>query len=320
MSINNKKKINILFIGTSDFGIPSLGALLNNKDFHVVGVVTQPDKKTGRKQVLTPPPIKIEGAKHKLPIFQPEKIINLIKELKKAEIKNIDLIIVVAYAQLIPENLINLPKYGTINVHGSLLPKYRGSSCVQAAILNGDKETGISIIKIINKLDAGPILSQKKIKIKKNDTAGDVFMELSNLSAPLLVNTVYNIINNKIFPKIQDETKATYVKALKKEDGRINWNLDAKQIINFIRSRLPWPGAFSYLNDKKSLKIIEIEPNFLNIEEYSVGQIMANKNNLIIQCKKNCVIVKKLQVEGKKVINASDFIKGYKKYLETILN
>ena len=163
-------KIKTIFIGTPDFALPSLKSLIKDDFFDMVGVITQPDKKVGRKQILTPPPVKEEALKNNIPVWQPESIKNY-----ELPITDIDLIVVTAYAKIIPESILNFPKNGCINVHGSLLPKYRGASCVQAAILNGDEETGVTIMKMDKGLDTGPIIYQESIKIGPEDTAGSLY-------------------------------------------------------------------------------------------------------------------------------------------------
>ncbi len=177
------EKIRTIFIGTPDFAVPSLRALIKDEQFDIIAVVTQSDKKVGRKQVITPPPVKIEAEKNNIPVFQPNKILNL-----KSQILNLkpDIIIVIAYAQIIPESILDLPKFGCVNVHGSLLPKYRGASPIQAAILGGDKETGITIMKMAKGLDSGPILAKKELNIAPSDTAASLYEKLSLVSAGAL--------------------------------------------------------------------------------------------------------------------------------------
>ncbi|MDP3043507.1 MAG: methionyl-tRNA formyltransferase, partial [bacterium] len=243
-------KIKTIFIGTSDFGIPALRALAKDKQFEIIAVITQPDKPTGRKQILTPPPIKAEAEKYQIPIFQPEQIKNLQTEISAqgecaSGAKNLksDIIIVAAYAQIIPEEILNLPKYGCINIHGSLLPKYRGAACVQAAILNGDGQTGVTIMKMDKGLDTGPILWQDKINIESRDTAGALYEKLSRLGAKILPIVIKKYIAGVIKPIAQDNARASYVKRLKKQDGLIDWAKSAVEIERFIRAMAPWPSA-----------------------------------------------------------------------------
>ncbi|MBU4601071.1 methionyl-tRNA formyltransferase, partial [Patescibacteria group bacterium] len=216
MSYKNKK-IQTIFIGTPDFAVPSLKALVKDDYFDVAGVITQPDKPVGRKQILTPPPVKAEAEKYRIPVFQPQRISNF-----KFPISHIDLIVISAYAQLIPKEILSIPKYGCINVHGSLLPKYRGAAVIQAPILNNDKKTGVTVMKMDAGLDTGPILSQAKIAIRQTDNSGILYDKLSAIGAGLLIKTLKKYINGEIKPMPQDEKKASYVGVLKKKDGKIN--------------------------------------------------------------------------------------------------
>jgi len=309
------KKIKTIFIGTPDFGIRSLNALFKDDFFDVVAVITQPDKKVGRKQVLTPPPIKIEAEKNNIPVLQPEKISeieNNIKNLKP------EIIIVVAYSQLIPEEILNMPEYGCINVHGSLLPKYRGASVIQAPILNYDKYTGVTVIKMDKGLDTGPILTQNKIEIKAGDTAGSLYEKLSASSAPLLIDTLKEYISGKIKPKPQDNSESNYCKIINRKDGKIDWKKPADFLERFVRAMSPWPSAHTRWN-QKNLKIIKIDNNIIKTNKYKTGEIFLHNNKLAVQCGKDSLIIKKLQLEGKKEMNAEEFLRGYKNFIGSIL-
>lgn len=327
-------KIKTIFIGTSDFGIPALRALLKDKRFEIIAVITQPDKPTGRKQILTPPPIKIEAEKYCIPIFQPKRIADLQSKIKNLKSK---IAIVIAYAQIIPQEILNIPERGFINVHGSLLPKYRGAACVQAAILNGDKQTGVTIMKMDKGLDTGPILWQDKINIESRDTAGALYEKLSLLGAEILPVAVKKYIAGEIRPIPQDNAKASYVKRLKKQDGLIDWTKPAEEIERFIRAMAPWPSAFAYAQNKKDhargrpasggkytykkliIKIIETEHQPLKINKYKIGEVFLYNNKLAVQCGKNALIIKKLQLEGKKEMTSEDFLRGYKWIVGSIL-
>ncbi|MFH0892263.1 MAG: methionyl-tRNA formyltransferase [Candidatus Falkowbacteria bacterium] len=300
------KKITTIFIGTPDFGVPALCALIKDDIFDVVAVITQPDKKTGRKQVLTPPPIKLEAQKYKIPVYQPEKI-------SRHPIANIDLIVVAAYAQILPESILSAPKYGCINIHGSLLPKYRGAACIQHAIMNGDKETGITIMKMDKGLDTGPILAQKSVPIEITDTAGTIFDKLSLLGAELLLPTIKNYIAGKIEPEPQDDSRASYARQLKKEDGRIDFKKSAEEIERFVRAMSPWPGAFLITN--KTIKIIETERKTIKINKHKPGKFFVFENKLAVQCGTDALIINKIQPEGKKIMSGEEFINGYRDLL-----
>jgi methionyl-tRNA formyltransferase len=316
---HKKGKIKTIFIGTPDFSVPSLRALIEDAQFDIMAVVTQPDKKVGRKQIITPPPVKVEALKYNIPVFQPDKILNL-----KSEILNLkpDIIIVMAYAQIMPENMLKIPKYGCINVHASLLPKYRGASCIQAAILNGDKETGVTIMKMDKGLDTGPILAQKSVNISSSDTAGTLYRKLSELGAETLTPTIKEYISGKIAPQGQDNSIANYIGLLKKEDGKIDWKKTAALLERFIRAMNPWPGAFASLKIKNNyllLKIIEVEHRPIKINNYKIGEIFLYGNDIAVQCGQDSLIIKKLQLEGKKAMTSKEFLLGNKELIGQIL-
>lgn len=313
-----KEKIKTIFIGTPDFAIPAFRALKNDSDFNLIAVITQPDKKIGRKQILTPPPVKIEANKNNIPVFQPEKISELTSKLINLAP---DLIIVAAYAQLIPKSILAIPKFGCVNVHGSLLPKYRGSSCIQAAILNGGAETGVTIMLMGEKLDNGPILSQDKINILSNDTAGSLYKKLADLGAKILISALKAYLKGEITPKNQDETSASYVKNLKKDDGKINWNKDAVYLERFVRAMQPWPGAWTNINlagKNLTLKIIEakVEKNKNNLKP---GEIFLTNGIFAVKCAQDALLILKLQLEGKKEVASAEFLRGYKEIIGKIL-
>jgi len=281
-------KIRIIFIGTPEFGAIILEELVKN-NYQPVLVITNPDKPVGRKQVLTPPPVKLAAQKYKISIEQPEKIKN-----SKIKIQNLepDLIITAAYGQIIPKEILKIPKYGCLNIHPSLLPKYRGPSPIQAAILNGDKETGVTIMLMDEKMDHGPILNQRELEFSiLNFQFSKLHDRLADLGAKLLLETIPDWINGKIKPQTQDEKKATYTKIIKKEDGEINWKKPAQEIERQIRAFNSWPGAFTFIQ-KKGKKI-----------RIKICQAELSKDNKLI--------IKKLQPEGKKPMSFEEFKKGY---------
>jgi len=311
--MNNK--IRIIFIGTADFGIPSLSALIKDKQFDVAAVITQPDKKVSRKQIITPPPIKVEALKLNLLVIQPIKIDQAFEQIKKLQP---DFIIVIAYAQLIPKTILSMPKYSCLNVHGSLLPKYRGAACVQAAILNDDKKTGVTIIKMDKGLDTGSMLAQKAINIASSDTAGTLYKKLSLLAVELLIPTLKQYITGKIKPEPQNEKQASFVRKLVKEDGHIDWSKSAKEIERFIRAMTPWPSAFSKIRNEKLemknyilFKILEVEHKTISINQFKIGELFLYNKNLAVQSGEKALIIKKLQLAGKKEMNSKEFINGY---------
>lgn len=311
--MSKQNTIKTIFIGTPDFAVPSLEKLIKDSKFEVLLVITQPDKNVGRKQILTSPPIKELAKKYNIPVSQPEKISNL-----KYQISNLnpDIAVVVAYKQIIPKDILSIPKYGFINVHGSLLPKYRGSSCIQSAILNGDKESGITIMKMDSGLDTGPILAQNKIKLASNETAGSLYDKLKELGANFLLPAIVGYIEERLMPREQDSSKSSYAKELKKSDGEIDWKKSALEIERFIRAMNPWPMAYAELrikNKKLRIRIIEVEKDIIQINKHKSGEFFVHDDKLAVQCGKNALIIKTIQPEGKKPITGKEFIQGYLK-------
>ncbi len=228
-------KPKIVFIGTPEFGAIILDRLCQN-EYKPVLVITAPDKPVGRKQVITSSPVKITAQKYKIPVAQPENIQNLKSEIKKLKP---DLAIVAAYSQIIPKDILDIPKFGFLNVHPSLLPKYRGPSPIQYAILNGDKETGVTIMLMNEKVDSGKIISTSKLSIKDEKITSEQLTEkTADSGAKLLLNTIPKWINSEIKPIPQDEKKATYTKILRKEDGKVDWQKSAKEIERKVRAFL----------------------------------------------------------------------------------
>lgn len=300
------KKTRVIFMGTPDFALPGLASLIAVPELEIVGIFTQPDKPVGRGRLMTPPPVKILAQKHNLKVFQPEKI--------KSEFENIrdlhpDLIIVIAYGKIIPQKILDIPRYGCLNVHASLLPQYRGAACLNAPILNGDEKTGVTIMKMEAGLDTGPILRQAEIKLNGTENLAILHDQLALLGAKILVPTLFDWIDGKTEPQAQDEAKAIYVKMLSKEDGRIDWKKPAEEIERMIRAYNPWPGAFSTWQNKV-LKIISAKKEVLKNQKLAPGTFFKNQENLAIQCGQGALLILKLQLEGKKIMEAPDFLRG----------
>ena len=317
------EKIRLIFMGTPEFSLPGLKALIAAPNLEIVGVFTQPDKPVGRHQVLTPPPVKVLAKQHNLAIFQPEKIktnTEIIKSLKP------DLIIVIAYGQIIPPDILALPTYGCLNVHASLLPKYRGAACLNAPILNGDKETGVTVMQMAAGLDTGPILRQAKIKLYGQETLADVHDELSQLGAELLVPTILDFIGGKIKPQVQDEQAATYVKTLNKEDGKIDWTKSATEIERLIRAYNPWPGSYTLIksggpdqSSEKILKILAVKSEPVKINKYKIGEMFLDNGQLLTQCGQDALAILKLQLAGGRPTTATEFLRGHSDIVGKIL-
>ena len=294
-------------MGTPDFAVPSLKKLIE-KGYDVKLVVTQPDKPAGRGKKVTPPPVKVVAEKAGIPVYQPEKVKEN-SELKKKLLEiEPDLIVVAAYGKILPEWLLNLPKHGTINVHASLLPKYRGASPIQWALLNGEEETGVTIMKVIPELDAGDIISQKRVKIEKEDNAKTLHDKLSEVGAELLVETIPLYISGKLKPVPQREEEATYCPQIRKEMGKIDWSESAEKIFNKIRAFTPWPSAYTTFRGKR-VKILKAEP----VEGSGrPGEVIKTGRELTVATGKGALRIERLRPEGRKEISGEEFVRGYR--------
>jgi len=313
----SQKLYNTIFFGTPDFAVPVLETLINLPYLKVQAVFTQPDKPVGRKQALTPPPVKVFAEKNGLAIHQPKKLKTEQFEQQLKQL-NPEVIIVVAYGKIIQEKLLALPKYGWLNVHASLLPKYRGASPIQATILAGDKQTGVTLMQIEAGLDTGPIIAQKSVDLLPTDDFASLHDKLAKLGAELIIETLPDYLQGKLEPQAQNNTLATETKIINKEDGRIDWTKTAEYIERHVRAYNPWPSSFCYWNDKR-LKIIEAATSSDN-SNLSPGQIKLNNNAIIVGCDQGNLELKKIQLEGKKPQSMNDFIKGYHEFEQTKLN
>ena len=294
----------IVFLGTPDFAVPTLKALVESKH-EVLAVVTQPDKKRDRN-VISFSPVKEEALKHNLEVLQYEKIkIEGIEDLKRL---NPDVMVTCAYGQIISQEILDIPKFGVINVHASLLPKYRGSSPIQWAIINGESQTGITIMKTALGVDSGDIILQKKIDIKENETAGELFDRLSQIGPEALLEALDLIEQGKAVFTPQDESKATHVSMLKKEDGHIDWSKKAKEIKNQVYGMNPWPSAFSYFN-KKLFKIWTCDIELIQLD-YPNGYMFIKDKKVFVKCSDGAIELKEVQIEGKKRMTSQAFILG----------
>ncbi|MFH1990361.1 MAG: methionyl-tRNA formyltransferase [Patescibacteria group bacterium] len=268
----------VIFMGTPEFSVVVLEALINS-DNEIIAVITNPDAPVGRKQILTSSPVKITAGKNKIPVIQLNEMRNF----------DVDLAIVAAYGKIIPKNILGIPHYGTINVHPSLLSKYRGASPIQNAILNGDKKTGVTIMKLDEEMDHGPILANSELPIADSDTYESLSQKLAKIGAELLIKAIPEYVSGKIKPIEQKHTEATYTKIIKKEDGKIDWSKNAAEIERMTRAFYPWPTAWTTWNGK-NLKILEAEVHNGKLE------------------------IKKLQLEGGKILSIKEFINGHKDF------
>lgn len=305
----------IVFMGTPAFSVPILQGLVD-EGYDVIGVVTQPDRPVGRKRVLTPPPVKQAALDLNLPIFQPEKI-SQSAELENIIALNPDLIVTAAFGQFLPERLLNAPKLGAINVHASLLPKYRGGAPVHYSIINGDKETGVTIMEMIKKMDAGDILAQEAIPILDTDDVGTMFDKLSVLGKELLLKTLPLLIEEKISPKKQDESLVSFSPNISREEEKIDWNKTAQQIDCQVRGMRPWPVAYAMYQDKR-WKMWDVTPLPEKTTDKSPGTIiLKDKHSLQVACGKSSVLqLNTIQPAGKGQLSVTDFLNGIGKTVE----
>lgn len=301
------KNLKIIFAGTPDFSVPFLLGLENEPDFSILGVITQPDKVSGRKQELSASPVKIEALRLNLEVFQPDNLRT--DEQIKEKLNNLkaDLLVVVAYGQIIPKEILDLFPLGCINVHPSLLPKYRGASPIQNTILNGDLKTGISIMLMDEKMDHGPILSQLEYNLTGEETNQSLHLKLADLGVDFLIKSIKDFLTNKINPQPQDDARAIFCKMIKKEDGKINWSDSAKNIKQKIYAFYPWPATYGNLNNRR----IKFFPPVKIINEIKrPGEVFNYENQLAISCLDGSLIIDKWQLEGKKEMKNEDFLRG----------
>lgn len=305
------KDLRVVFMGTPDFAVPVLKKLIENTN--VVLVVTQPDAPVGRKRVLTPSPVASVASETGIEVYKPEKIR---KEYEYVLNKKPDIIITCAFGQIIPSQILDYPEYGCINVHASLLPKYRGANPIQQVIYNGEETTGITIMYMDEGIDTGNIIHSKEIPIEETDTLGTLSDKLSVLGADLLINTLPKIIEGENFDIPQDNEEATYVGMLKREDERLSFNRTAKEVYNHIRSLNPSPLA-NIVIDGEEWKVLESK-----IGEAKKGEISTitsvNKDSFGIMCSDKEILITKVKPAGKKEMLVRDLFNGYKK--EQLLN
>ncbi len=305
-----QKKIKTIFVGTPEFSVPTLRSLIESDLFDVIAVITQPDKKVGRKQQLLSPPVKILAEEQNIKVFQPEKIMDTYLEIKDDPLySDLDLIVVIAYSQIISKEILSFPRLGCINVHGSLLPKYRGASCVQAAILSGDQESGITIMKMDEGLDTGPIIEKTETKLDPNITSETLYEKLSKLSGENIVEALSRYISGETKATPQSGT-SSYMGTLKKEDGKINWDQAAENVERHIRAMWPWPKAHSILDNGKKI-IISPPTEIVKSTDKEVSTIFVQDDKLLIQCADAALSISEIQIEGKRSSTAKEFINGH---------
>ncbi len=303
----------VVYLGTPDFAVKPLEKIFSMKGMEIIAVVTNKDKPVGRKQVLTSPPVKQKAMELNIPVLQYSKI-----RLEGVEdIKNLapDLMITCAFGQILSQEILDIPKYGVINIHASLLPKYRGASPINYAILNGEKSTGITVMKTDIGIDTGDMIYKREIDIGEEETAGELFERLSVLGAECIEKVLFDLINGEIRLEKQVEEEATLTKIIKKEMAKINFNKTAKEVVNQIRAFNPSPVAFTYLNGE----IFKIYKAKATDEKGEAGRIIVCDKRLVVACGEGAVELLRVQKCGGKPLDVKDFLAGNKLPLGTEL-
>jgi methionyl-tRNA formyltransferase len=304
--------LKIIFFGTSDFSAEILRSLLQENDLRIIAVITQPDKPVGRKMIIQESPIAVAAKEAGLLILKPSNLkapefINQIRSLQP------DFFVVVAYGRIIPKEILEIPSLGPLNIHGSLLPKYRGASPIHTALLNGDSKTGITTMLMDDQMDHGPILIQDTVHINENETFPELERELCELAKKLIIKTIHGVADKNIQPREQDHSEATFTKIIEKNDGKINWEDSAKNIYNRYRAFILWPGIFTIWNEK-TLKITKAA---LSEQEsgHEAGTVFEKEEQIFVQANPGALQILEIQLEGKKPVAITDFLRGYKNFI-----
>lgn len=297
----------VVFMGTPEFAVPTLQALIDHHQ--VIGVVTQPDKQRGRGKKVQFPPVKEKAMEYDLPVYQPlkardEEFITVLKDL------NPDVIVVVAYGQILPESILNIPKYGCINVHGSLLPKYRGAAPIQWSVLDGEEKTGITTMYMEKGLDTGDMIEKAELVLDAKETAGTLHDKLMVMGADLLLSTLEKLENETAVRIKQDDSKSCYAKMLTKEMGQIDFTKPAKEIERLIRGLNPWPSAYTSMNGK-TMKLWDADVMECDVKEKPGTVIDVTKDAIVTSTGKDALALKEIQLAGKKRMKVSAFLLGY---------
>lgn len=310
------EQLRTVFMGTPDFALPSLRGLMA-AGVDLVGVFTQPDRPQGRGKKLSPSPVKELAQAHDIPVFQPLKLRNpeAVAELRALQP---DLIVVVAYGQILPQAVLDLPRYHCINVHASLLPKYRGAAPINKAIVAGETETGVTTMLMAAGLDTGDMLVKRKLTIGPDETAGQLHDRLAELGSEALKETLHQLCAGTLQPEPQDDAQSSYAPMMKKEDGAIDWAQPAARIHNQVRGLDPWPGAYTHL-DGQVLKVAETR--VASHLSGTPGEILAaDKQGVQVACAEGGLVIGELQLPGKKRLKAVDFLSGHPLFAGTLLS
>ena len=314
--------LRVIYMGTPYFAVPALTALIEgqapgailSEGFELVTVITRPDKPAGRGRELAHSPIKQTAVTHNIPVWQPGSFKKAENSAALAAYKA-DLYVVAAFGQILPQVVLDQPRYGTINIHASLLPKYRGADPIAEAILQGDREAGVSIMLLDAGIDTGPVLYKKSISLSDDETTGSLTPKLAELGSQALIEALPGWLTGKLQPEPQDEQYATHTRMLKKEDGVIHWDLPAAVIARKVRAYMPWPGAYTYWRGKY-LKIISAHSLSVETEKKQIPGTVSIREEaghrvLAVVTGSGLLLIKQLQLEGKKALSADEFVRGY---------
>ena len=300
----------IVFMGTPDFAVPPLRAL-TEAGYEVAAVVTQPDKPKGRGKTLLPTPVKEEALMHEIPVYQPKKVKNnpefmdILKEIAP------DIIIVAAFGQLIPKEILELPKFGCINIHASLLPKYRGAAPIQQAVIDGEKESGVTIMQMAEGLDTGDMISKIVIPLSPEETGGSLFGKLAQAGAELLIKTLPSIEQGTAeYEKQPEESPTSYAAMITKQMGLMDFNRQACELERLVRGLNPWPSAYTFINGK-TLKVWKCKVSMEETEAVPGTVFLTDKEGIHVACGQGVLILTEVQLEGKKRMEAEAFLRGY---------
>ena len=312
-----EKKYKIGFMGTPEFAVATLSALIDDGHYQIVVVITQPDKPVGRSKQLQPSPVKKWAVAAGLPVLTPDKVKGNAELFEQLKALDLDAIVVAAYGKILPQEILDIPRDGVVNVHGSILPKYRGASPVAAAILNGDPTTGVTIMKMELAMDTGPVVgTSSPVNIAADDTTATLSDKLSQIGAQTLLKYLPDYLDGKITPTPQDDTRATSVKLINKEDGGIDWQSDAIVIERKVRAYQPWPSAFTKI-DGKILKVLRAQ---LLPETGTAGVVWRTPDGYpAVFTGNGSLKLLEVQLEGKKSATGVDFLRGYPKLLSSLI-
>ena len=301
----------VVFMGTPDFAVPVLEAL--DKEHHVAGVVTQPDRPAGRGRRLTPSPVKEAALDHSLPLFQPRSL-RTPEAVTQLEAWGPEVIVVAAFGQILKQNVLDLPPHGCLNVHASLLPRWRGAAPVPAAILAGDEVTGVTIMQMDAGLDTGPILTQREERIRSDDTHVTLEKRLAKLGAELLIETLSAYLTGDLSPQPQPEEGVTYAQQLRKEDGRLDWSLPAVDLDRRVRAFTPWPGAFTTWHGRR-LKVLRAATLLDWRVDVPTGTVVAQADRTAVAAGEGALLLDEVQLAGKRPMDIASFIRGQRDFV-----